>query len=209
MFATTRQIIGVAVAGSLIGLMVNAARTDRQIVLTRDYFKVLNITRSNDAGRIPVSDGTGPGAPPATNLEHPFTPVTLDEVIDLFQSPGFGTGEIVFIDARNDEHYEEGHIPGAIHIDRYNSDEHFDQAKVALRSADIIVIYCGGGECEDSIYLASELVEPRGIPFENIRLFEGGMMEWEGDNLDLEVGDGTDGISEIGDYEDEDEDESE
>ena len=46
--------------------------------------------------------------------------------------------------------------------------------------AEIVIIYCNGGECEDSIqaarYLTEEIDDP--LPFEIVHVFEGGIQAW-------------------------------
>ncbi len=167
---TILSVVVIVVAGLLVGLGVNGTRPHDRIKLSRNYFRR-------------VERPTVEGDP-----KHEFVSVTLDEVIVLYQSPGYQTGDIVFVDARNDEHFEEAHIPGALHIDRYNSDMHFDREMTNLQLAEVIVVYCGGGECEDSILLASEFKYDRGIPQEKIRLFEDGMEAWEEEFLETESG---------------------
>ncbi|MEE9296355.1 MAG: rhodanese-like domain-containing protein [Phycisphaerae bacterium] len=169
--STILPAAAIVIAGLLLGLGFNGVRPKDSLKLTRNYFM-----------KIQVADSA------SQSPKHGFTVVTLDEVIDLYQSASYQNGEVVFVDARNDEHFEEGHVPGAIHIDRYNSDDPFEKAKTALQLADTIVLYCGGGECEDSIYLASELVGERDIAIDKIRLFEGGLEEWEDENLETESG---------------------
>ena len=96
-------------------------------------------------------------------------------------------GSLVFVDARNAAAFEEGHIPGAYNIDNYNVDKHLPGVRPLLDFADTIVVYCGGGECEDSIFLASEL-EARGLRRETIRLFEAGMTAWSESGMPIEQG---------------------
>src|SRR5437870_2171451 len=38
---------------------------------------------------------------------------TSNEVIELFRDPRYEQGVVVFVDARNDQDYQAGHIPGA------------------------------------------------------------------------------------------------
>ena len=57
-----------------------------------------------------------------------------------------------------------------------------------LRAADIVVIYCAGGDCEDSIQLATDLVFTHGLTQELIAIYEGGFAEWV--NAGLEVREG-------------------
>lgn len=200
---TIPQVFCIAIAGLALGLGSNAARSDRHVKLAKDYFRKLEqapkpggVDATTDAAAgdsqtdddSPAADDDGQAAEDKA-LEHGFMPVSLDDAAELYMNPGYASGEIVFVDARDDVHFAEAHIPGAIHIDRYNPDPYFERAERALSLADIIVVYCGGGECEDSIYLATELYLERDIPYEKIRLFEGGMQAWEGDNLETEGSD--------------------
>lgn len=191
---TILQVLCIGVAGLGLGLGSNAVRSDGRVKLTRNYFGVFGgdgpspVAPGGDAtdGDAPRStprptDGTE-GTPPS----HGFTVVSLDDMADLYMSAAYAEGAVVFVDARDDEHFSEAHIPGAIHIDRYNSDQDFNSAETALSEADTIVVYCGGGDCEDSIYLATEFVDERNISVDKILLFEGGMQAWEGDNLEVE-----------------------
>ena len=85
-------------------------------------------------------------------------------------------GAALFIDAREDWEFAEGHIPGAINLP-------YEQAitdPAALEKIDQggkpIVIYCGGGSCEVSISVAWELL---GVGKTHIAVYMGGFPEWE------------------------------
>lgn len=195
MKSTILPTIVIVIAGSVLGLGFNAVRSKDSIKITRNYFKKY-------AGPATyLTPGESPGANsgeddhPLTqaetgdhSLKHSFVSASIEDAISLFQDPRMGTGLVVFVDARDDQHFEEGHIPGAVLIDRYNSDEYWEKAEEWVTGAEIIVVYCGGGDCEDSIFLATELVEERGISFDKIRLFEGGLKQWEGEGLEIEEG---------------------
>jgi 3-mercaptopyruvate sulfurtransferase SseA len=49
-----------------------------------------------------------------------------------------------------------------------------------MQEAGYVIIYCAGGDCEDSIFLATDLVYRYGIEKEVLYIYEGGMEEWEG-----------------------------
>lgn len=85
----------------------------------------------------------------------------------------------VLIDARSTEHYTAGHIPGAYQIDRYHLDEYVPAVLPAMQEAGYVIIYCAGGDCEDSIFLATDLVYQHGLEKEVLYIYEGGMEEWE------------------------------
>lgn len=86
-------------------------------------------------------------------------------------------GDIIFVDARRRSQYERGHVPGAYCVPRNDPQalaellEHTDQAFM-------IVIYCQGGNCEDSIFTAEDLVYRNGIEPERVWIYEGGWEEW-------------------------------
>jgi rhodanese-related sulfurtransferase len=173
------------IMGTLIGVGVNATRaTGKKINVSRDYFKTVEVDRpeTGDSGKEPAVSAESEGLP-----AHDFIPISLDEVIDLYQSDGYYTGDIVFVDARDEEHYEEQRIPGSLHLYHYSADVMFENIEPDLEAATTVVVYCAGGQCEDSILLAGFLLES-GVPYEKIRLFEGGMNAWLSEELDTVSG---------------------
>ncbi len=182
---TLVSMVVVVVVGCAIGLGYNAIRSGQKINIERNYFKVIVVdtdttTLPDEPAKVPTDDDSEGG------FQHPFIPVTVEEVMDIYESSAI-TGEAIFVDARDQAHFEEERIPGAYNISNYNVDEDFALVEEYLDGPEIIVVYCGGGKCEDSIFLATELVD-RGIPMDKIRLFEGGMKAWLNENLDVEQG---------------------
>jgi rhodanese-related sulfurtransferase len=94
---------------------------------------------------------------------------------------------IVFVDARNESHYEEGHIPDAYHFDHYYPEKHLAAVLPACLSAVKIVVYCGGGACEDS-QLAAQTLKEAGVPAERLFVYAGGITEWSTNGLPVELG---------------------
>ena len=77
----------------------------------------------------------------------------------------------ILIDARTQEEYDEGHIPGAILIPEY---EIADRAEKELPDKDqLILVYCRSGR--RSKIAAEELVK---LGYTNIKEF-GGIIDWE------------------------------
>ena len=77
----------------------------------------------------------------------------------------------IIIDARTQEEYEEGHIPGAILIPEY---EIADRAEKELPDKDqLILVYCRSGR--RSKIAAEELVK---LGYTNVKEF-GGIIDWE------------------------------
>jgi rhodanese-related sulfurtransferase len=85
---------------------------------------------------------------------------------------------VLFLDARRTKIYEEGHIAGAQPMSVWESD--VDQKTVALlnegRDQELpIVIYCSGGDCEDSHMLSEKLF---GAGFNNLLVYRDGWPDW-------------------------------
>ena len=77
----------------------------------------------------------------------------------------------IIIDARTQEEYDEGHIPGAILIPEY---EIADRAEKELPDRDqLILVYCRSGR--RSKIAAEELVK---LGYTNVKEF-GGIIDWE------------------------------
>ena len=77
----------------------------------------------------------------------------------------------IIIDARTQEEYDQGHIPGAILIPEY---EIADRAKKELPDkAQLILVYCRSGR--RSKIAAEELVK---LGYTNVKEF-GGIIDWE------------------------------
>jgi 3-mercaptopyruvate sulfurtransferase SseA len=91
------------------------------------------------------------------------------------------------VDARDDEHFAEGRIPGAIQCFPYEVQRCLDKVMAAAAGAEKVVVYCGGGDCEDSIFMCRELIDA-GVPEEAVYLFEGGWKEWSASSLPMETG---------------------
>ena len=81
----------------------------------------------------------------------------------------------IIIDARTQEEYDEGHIPGAILIPEY---EIADRAEKELPDKDqLILVYCRSGR--RSKIAAEELVK---LGYTNVKEF-GGIIDWEYDTV--------------------------
>ena len=163
------EALALLVLACVVGLAFNARR-NAGLVLTRDYFPVLKASNSN-------ASAEGSNSTDTTALEHGFNVVSLSEALEYYSR---GESSIVFIDARDDATYEKCHIPSAIQFDYYHPDDYIENVCDFAADAEIVIIYCNGGECEDSIqtarYLTEEIEDP--LPFEIVHVFEGGIQAW-------------------------------
>ena len=170
---TLGQAVVVLILGLVVGLGANNVRGKNSIDLFRSI---------GDPNAVPGD----PNRPPA---EPPFTELSLDETVALFRSPDTAAGIYVFLDARNEDAYASGHIPGAYQCDYWTHGfaEALDQFINQAGGANRIIVYCNGGECEDSLKVCHELVL-HGIPQEIVNLFRGGWEEWSKGNLPITTG---------------------
>ena len=98
-------------------------------------------------------------------------------VVNLeFSKHYFDAGSAIFIDARDPEDYDSGHIQGAINIP-FDYYEDYEDVIDGLDDTAIYIIYCNGSECSLSIELADYLYNEK--LFEKILVFEGGWPEWK------------------------------
>ncbi len=137
----------------------------------------------------PTSTEGPPPQPPVVGA-HGFQELSLDEVVALYEHANTGAGLHLFIDARDDEAFSRGHIPGAIQCDFYRIDYYFPEVLARAPAAEKIIVYCNGGECEDSLYVCGELLKAD-VPRARVLLFRGGWEEWRSrEDLPIETGDG-------------------
>ncbi len=95
------------------------------------------------------------------------------EIIDLKIAKKFYYEDVLFIDARNDISFNEGHISGAISSTPYN--EMVDKIFNNLGFNEPFVVYCDDAECGLSEDLAYQL---QAEGFSKIYVFSGGWNQW-------------------------------
>ena len=87
----------------------------------------------------------------------------------------------LFLDARRTSVYEQGHIAGARPISVWDADKGdkvnalFSERSDPSEQNLPIVIYCSGGDCEDSHMLAQKLW---GVQFNNVYVYKDGYPDW-------------------------------
>jgi len=183
----------VAVIGAALAFAANGLSPHR-LELARNYF--------------PGTKLTPPAAVTSTNLTGAATPTNnsplellsarlrenglqladSNQVMQLFRDPRREQDGVVFIDARDDEHYRAGHIPGAYHFDRFHPENYLTNVLQVCLTAQQIVFYCNGGDCDDSEHAAIMLRDSIGIPKEKVFVYGGGITEWSTNGLPIELG---------------------
>ncbi len=208
------QAIVLLVIGTAIGLGANALRSRDHINLQRDYNPKMvfpspkgtatseaaaesppgqsgpqptasatstTSTRATQTDTAPTSEPTGP------TPERPFQLVTVQQALEIFDDPKTSAGAYVFVDARADDPYSAGHIPGAVQCDFYRIEQDLPTVLAYVSGVEKVVVYCNGGTCEDSQHVCIELLNSN-VPWNRLFLFHGGWEEWTKNNLPVQTG---------------------
>ena len=178
----------VLVGALLVALLANFA-SPRGIRLGRDYFPKVSAPLVVPALTPPAPTN----APAETNAvlarlrSLGLQPLSHQAVLTLFRDPKRIQELFLFVDVRGDELYQAGHIPGAYHLNYYHPEGALPSVLAACATAEKIIVYCNGGECEDS-ELAAVMLGQAGVPRERIYVYSGGFAEWSAEQLPQESG---------------------
>jgi len=177
----------VFVAGMAVALLANAL-SPLGLRLDRDYFPRVETTKNPAVANAAVSPAKGGANPVVERLrQRGLQAVDTKAVAESFRDPKYLEGRIVFVDSREDAPYQAGHIPGAWQFDHYHPERHLAEVVPACLVAEHVVVYCQGGDCEDSEFAAVHL-HGAGIPLETLHVYVGGLDEWSREKLPLEIG---------------------
>jgi rhodanese-related sulfurtransferase len=183
------EAIAVIAAGCLLAIGANAL-SPRGISLSRNYFPSLS------GQPAPPATTNLAAAPPGMNggntvrhrlASHGIQLVDSNYAAQAFQNPGRARHQVMFVDARTDADYQRGHIPGAYQLDYYRPEPHLPMVLPAAQVAATAIIYCNGGDCEDS-ELAALLLRDSGVPAGKLHVYGGGFAEWVTNGMPVETG---------------------
>ena len=184
-----REALLVAAAGIVLAFGANLV-SPRGLVLTRNYFPA-GISRPMPMARDNANTNALARSPAqllaARLKEQGLQSVDGRQAAQLFHDPRFKQGTIAFIDARDEQHYREGHIPGACEFDPYYPEKYFATVLPVCQAAEQIVVYCNGGDCDDS-ESAAILLRDVGIATRKLFIYTGGIPEWTTNGLPVEIG---------------------
>ena len=150
------QIIVITITSIVLSLILNVVRPDGIPLLAKELAV---------AEKIEYDAATEPR----------LLAISLEQALDLYQK---GT---VFVDAREPEYYQEGHIRGAWNFPFF-LELVFKLDSLQGKDAPL-VIYCSGNECGSSEDLAYEL---QGEGFSNLLVFRGGWTAWNSSGHPIE-----------------------
>lgn len=191
MKAVLVEALLVAALGAAVAFAANAL-SPRGLKLSRDYFPARFVQATN--ARPATAQAGTTNKPSASELlasrvkELGFQLFDTSKVTELFKDPKYQQSQLMFIDARNAEQYQEGHIPGAYEFDYYHPEAQLATVLPLCQIAERILVYCHGGDCEDSILAAGFLRDATQLPPDKFSIYRGGFTEWATNNLPVETG---------------------
>lgn len=131
----------------------------------------LSPSKKSSVSSSPASPAAGLAAAFPPHPDRPYVDITGEEAARLFAAG------VPFLDARRTSVFEEGHVAGARPFSVWESD--IDQKVMALIAdrdgTQPLVVYCSGGDCEDSHLLAQKLW---GAGFNDNLVYRDGYPDW-------------------------------
>lgn len=182
----------VATCGAVLAFAANAL-SPRGLILTRDNFPPRPLVAIPGSLTNSAGAATGDGAVDGqTSLKARLEAEGLQlvdgkQAFQLYQDPRYSQELVVFVDARSDNAYQAGHIPGAYQFDRYYPEKYVSTMLQVCGPAQKVLVYCNGGHCEDSEF-AAVLLSQWGIPNTNLLVYGGGFTEWATNRWPIELG---------------------
>lgn len=183
----------VAAVGAAVAFAANAL-SPRGLKLTRDYFPKVALVTTNSTSTNALAGNVATNSAAATLelLKARLRALGLsladsNQVVQLYHDPRQQQDLVVFVDARDPEHYQAGHIPGAYQLDYYRPENYLPVVLPVCQIAQQIIVYCNGGNCEDSEFAANLLLSAS-IPKDKLLVYTGGFTEWTNNRLPWEIG---------------------
>jgi molybdopterin/thiamine biosynthesis adenylyltransferase/rhodanese-related sulfurtransferase len=106
---------------------------------------------------------------------------TRDEILEIDSTTARDlNGNALFVDVREREEWDEGHIPGAVHVPRGNLESRIEG--VAPDRDDKVVIYCASGA--RSAFAAKTLGE---LGYSDVVSLQGGFSDWKRNGYDVQL----------------------
>ena len=185
------ETVVLSVIAIVLGAAVNTVRAKGSIDWTKNYFAVTGETAKPAAPTKPLDDPLGDrathvdgGATVSKHEASPYQPIALTELKEMVGSGDWNSGRWLFVDARGEGLYLEGHIEGAVRCDPYQVTENIDTVMSQAEGAEKVVVYCEGGDCEDSVFMCRELLDA-GVGQDQVYLYAGGWEEWTANDLPI------------------------
>jgi rhodanese-related sulfurtransferase len=183
------ESVCVLAVATAIGFAVNAANPDG-ITIDRDHFFATSRPAiAPPSPPVAPADGTDPAArtdasDPEASIRERLASLGLswiahEQVLADFDDELYQKYDAyMFVDARNEANYRDGHIPGAWHFDPYHVERYANTVAPQAQGSPKVIIYCNGGACVDSENAAQRLIN-LGVPKEQVFIYIGGIQAWK------------------------------
>lgn len=122
-----------------------------------------------------------PGWQPTPADKLPKGQITLDAAKRAFDA---GAN---FVDARRKEEYEAGHVQGAMRMNLQSFANGNPPLMAMLARDAVVVVYCGGGHCDESERVAEQL---NNSGYSKVFIIHDGYPGWKAMNWPVETGEG-------------------
>ncbi|MDI6809072.1 MAG: rhodanese-like domain-containing protein [Candidatus Eisenbacteria bacterium] len=130
--------------------------------------------------------GESPGAVRAPETKVRTQPEAIKENIDIRKTKElFDAGNAIFLDARPEFEYLEGHIKGALSLSDSRFDYQYGLIRNKIRKDDTLVVYCRDAECDLSDLVADRLNK---LGYTRIYVLKDGWYGWADAGYPVEGG---------------------
>jgi len=182
------MLVGVAIVCAAVSNAV--ASPERRLAWSGSYPNALTVPARASEAPTPMpavpSVSSAASVEPARDYpphpDRPWVSISGEEAVALHRRG------ILFLDARRTGVYLAGHIAGARSFPIWESTVDGAVKKLFEEGTDVnapLVVYCSGGDCEDSHMLAQKLY---GYGFNDVLVYADGFPDWEKRGLAIERG---------------------
>lgn len=131
--------------------------------------KLVNPNAPGWIGYYPVSsEGDTAIIPEAAEPTDPEF-ISVGAAADLFNRG------VLFVDARDEWDYQQGHVRGAVNVPFEGDESILEEFLASADKSRDMVVYCSGAECDLSLYLGRTL---QAEGFTGVHIFFGGWNDW-------------------------------
>ena len=141
-------------------------------------FKALIILVSLSAAGIVVNHFSAHGIPmryqppPETLIAGLKVPlIDAEKASKYLKEPGY-----VFVDTRHLEHFNEGHVPGAVFLPPQDVQDRFIEVQPFLQENDTLILYCYGADCDMAEKTAEFLAQ---MGYNKFMIMAAGFSAWK------------------------------
>lgn len=111
------------------------------------------------------------------------TIIDHDKAFEFFSDP-----ETVFVDTREKEDFQAGHVKGALNISSYEKEEQYPMVAALMPDNYRIILYCHGPECDMAEKVAAFLGQ---LGYKNMMIMSSGYPLWAQAGYPVEKGRGA------------------